>query len=126
MYKSFLMLPFYIMLLASCGTSGGGFGFPESPGWHATASPEMKRDYFASQCKQFGHRDGSRQMNECIERLWMMSKADARKSMRSINTSSRPRNSQVYDRAMDTYNTLSERRLERLQNERISRLERGW
>ena len=52
------LLGISLLILQSCGgNNGAGFGRVESPMWHSTASAEVKRSYFRSQCLDFGFTD---------------------------------------------------------------------
>ena len=47
----------------------------ESPLWHRTASPEVKQNYYKTQCLGFGFKSGSPEMAQCIQNQYNQSKS---------------------------------------------------
>ena len=65
-------------LLAGCGGgTGSGVGRAESPMWHMTASAEQKLEYFKSQCRGFGFKDGTPEMAQCVQNQTNQSRGSA-------------------------------------------------
>ena len=76
----------YFLILQSCGgNNGAGFGRVESPMWHSTASAEVKRSYFRSQCLDFGFTDKTPEMAQCLQTQMNTSRAAARQRMQNYN-----------------------------------------
>ena len=61
------LLGISLLILQGCGGNGQGIGFAESPLWHTTASAEVKRSYFRSQCLDFGFADKTTEMAQCLQ-----------------------------------------------------------
>ena len=70
-------------ILVSCGGSGG-VGMSESPLWHMTASAEEKLTYFKNQCLDFGFKDGSPELAQCIQNQTNQSRSAAGNKMDQI------------------------------------------
>ena len=89
--KQFLSCFLAICLVSGC--SDGAIGMRESRAWHQTASSDVKRAYFAKECKAFGYSEGTAKMNACIERRWTDSNqtskaryAERQRTRRETNT----------------------------------------
>ena len=79
------LLGISLLILQSCGGNGHGIGFAESPLWHTTASAEVKRSYFRSQCLDFGFADKTTETAQCLQTQINTSRAAARQRMQNFN-----------------------------------------
>lgn len=80
-----------ICLVSGC--SDGAIGMRESVAWHSTASSEVKRAYFAKECKAFGYSENTSEMNACIERTWTNSKNNSKEKFSESQRQRRETNS---------------------------------
>lgn len=70
MRKLWLLLAIGGLAAGCVGTGVDGetyVGVPGSRAWLDSASPATQRAYFLKRCQVYGHRDGSAEMNRCIQ-----------------------------------------------------------
>ena len=77
------LLGISLLILQGCGGNGQGIGFAESPLWHTTASAEVKRSYFRSQCLDFGFADKTTEMAQCLQTQMNISRSAANQKMQN-------------------------------------------
>lgn len=70
-----------VSLLAACGN--GGIGMVESPAWHMTASSAEKKKYYTEQCLEFGFKENTPEMAQCLQIQSNSSKSRASSKMDS-------------------------------------------
>jgi hypothetical protein len=108
MVHKFINVVFALIFVSAC-SSGGGIGMTESMAWHQTTPNKAKVAYFKEQCFEFGFKENTPEIKQCIQNQMNLSRSGASQGM-----------AKALSKVSDDYNDNKvTNRLERL--ERINR-----